>query len=91
MNKEDVVHISKMEYWSSHCGSAVMNPTSIHENVDLILGPAQWLKGLALPWLWHRLAAAAPIRHLVWELPYASPADLKRRKKKKGILLSHKK
>ena len=64
MNKEDVVHISKMEYWSSHCGSAVMNPTSIHENVDLILGPAQWLKGLALPWLWHRLAAAAPIQHL---------------------------
>ena len=22
-------------------------------------------------WLWHRLAAVAPIRSLAWELPYA--------------------
>ena len=37
---------------------------------------------LVLLWLWHRLAAAAPIRPLVWELPYAAGATLKREKKK---------
>ena len=26
----------------------------------------------ALLWLWHRLAAAAPIQPLAWELPYAT-------------------
>ena len=45
-------------------------------------------------WLWHRPAAAASIRPLAWELPYASHAALKSKKKKKGIpvhgvLLSH--
>ena len=29
-------------------------------------------------WLWHRLAAAAPIRPLAWELSYATGATLKR-------------
>ena len=29
---------------SSHCGSAVMNPTAIHEDVGSILGPAQCIK-----------------------------------------------
>ena len=32
-------------------------------------------------WLWHRLAAAAPIRPLAWELPYAVGAALKKKKK----------
>jgi len=32
-------------------------------------------------WLWHRLAAEAPIQPLVWELPYAAGAALKRKKK----------
>ena len=36
-----------------------------------------------LPWLWHRLAAAAPIRPLAWELPYAAGVAQKRKKKKK--------
>ena len=30
---------------SSHCGSAVMSPTSIHEDTGLIPGLAQWVKG----------------------------------------------
>ena len=34
---------------SSHCGSMVMNPTSIHEDVVSIPGPAQWDKDPVLP------------------------------------------
>ncbi|MFX3960292.1 hypothetical protein ACJBX5_10520, partial [Streptococcus suis] len=39
---------------------------------------------LALLWLWHRLAAAAPTGPLAWEPPYAADVALKRQKKKKG-------
>ena len=35
-------------YWSSHCGSAETNLTSIHEDVGLIPGLPQWVKDLAL-------------------------------------------
>ena len=35
----------------------------------------------ALLWLWHRLAAAAPIQPLAWELPYAIGVDLKKQNK----------
>ena len=38
---------------------------------------------LALPWLWCRPAATAPIRSLAWEPPYVVGAALKRQKKKK--------
>ena len=64
-------------FWSSHCGLAVMNLTSIHEDMGLIRGPAQLAKGSGvavscgigrrrgsdpvLLWLWCRPAAAAPI------------------------------
>ena len=34
---------------SSHLGSAVMNPTSIHEDAGLIPGLDQWVKDLKLP------------------------------------------
>ena len=40
------------------------------------LGPT-WL------WLWCRLTATAPIRHLFWEFPYATRVALNRQKKKK--------
>ena len=50
----------------------------------------QWVKDLALPWLWCRPAAAAPIRPQAWEPPYAVGVALKntlkkRRRKKKVI------
>ena len=35
---------------------------------------------LALLWLWHRTAAAAPIRPLAWEPPYTASAALKSKK-----------
>ena len=36
----------------------------------------------ALPWLWNRLTATAPIQLLAWELSYATGAALKSKKKK---------
>ena len=72
-----------------------MKPTSIHEDAGL-LGLAQWVKGssiavscgvghrcgseLALLWLWCWLTAAALIRPLTLELPYATGVALKRSK-----------
>ena len=38
---------------------------------------------IVLLWLWCRLMATAPIQPLAWELPYASGAALKAKKKKK--------
>ena len=42
--------IKNLNFRSSHCGSAVMNPDSIHEDVGSIPGLAQWVKDLVLPW-----------------------------------------
>ena len=39
-----------------------------------------------LLWLWRRLAAAAPIWPLAWELPYATGAALKKEKTRKKNL-----
>ena len=67
---------------SSCCGSVVMNPTSIHKDVGLIPGLAQWVKDSVLLWPWYRQAAAAPIQPLAWELPHAMGMALKKKKKK---------
>ena len=74
------------------------NPTSIREDVGLILSPAQWMaeSGVAvscgvghrpgsdpaLLWLRRRPVATALIRSLAWEPPYAMGAALKIQKPK---------
>ena len=69
---------------SSCCGAVEMNPARNYEVVGLIPGLSQWVKDLALLWLWCRPAAVAPVRPLAWEPPYAASAALKRQKTKRG-------
>ena len=51
--------------------------------VGSIPGPTQWIKDPSLLYLWHRLAAAAPVQPLDWEHPYAMGAALETKKKRK--------
>ena len=41
-----------------------------------------WIAAVLL-WLWHRLAATAPIGPLAWKPPYATSVALKRQKDEK--------
>ena len=59
----------------------ITNPTTIQEYAGLIPGLTQWVKDLKCLWLWCRPAAAALIRPLACELPYAAGAALKGKKK----------
>ena len=72
--------------------SGLRNQCSLHEDVGSLPGLAQQVKDLVLPQAvacgidrscvlelelpWHRLAAAAPIWPLAWELPYAAGTAL---------------
>ena len=67
-------------YGNSCCGTAEANPTRNHEVVGSIPALAQWVKDLALLWLWCRLAAVALIRPLAWEPPQAAGTTLKTNK-----------
>ena len=50
-NKENKFIYNRIKKYlrSSHCGSAVTNPTSIHEDEGSIPGLIQWVKDPTLP------------------------------------------
>ena len=60
-----------------------MNLTSNHEDAGLIPSLIQWVKDLALPWLWCRSAVTALIHLLAWETPHVVGMSLKKKKEKK--------
>ena len=76
----------------------VKNPTSIHKDEGSIPDLTQQVKDrallqsfgvgqdLALPWLWHMLAAMAMIHPLAWELPYATGVVQKKKTPQKSPL-----
>ena len=68
---------------SSRRGAAETNPTRNRNHEVSISGLAQWVKDLALLWLWRRPAAVAPIGPIDQEPPHAVGVAQKRKKNKK--------
>ena len=96
--KSRVEEKSKKPNRNSHCGSAVMNLTSIHEDAGSILASPSELRipnchelwcrsqtqlGSGIVWLCHRLAPTLPTWPLAWEHPYAVGRVLKSKTKTK--------
>ena len=79
LSPDTVCEMFKNKARCFRCGSVVMNPARIHEAVIQSLALLSRLrKDPSLLWLWCRLAAAAPIRSLTWELPRAVGVALKK-------------
>ena len=75
-NMEETI-FKKLIGRSSHHGTVEKNLIRNHEILGSIPGLAQWVKDLALLWLWCRPAAVALTGSLAWEPPYAMRATLK--------------
>ena len=69
--------------WSFHCGSAVTNPSTIHEDMCSIPRPSQQVRDRTQLWLWYRPAAVARILRLAWVPPYVAGGAVKSQKIKK--------
>ena len=76
--KSEIFYQLKLLLGSSRRGTAERN----HEVLGSIPGLTQWIKDVALLWLWLRLAATAPIRPLALEPPYAAGVALENTKQK---------
>ena len=66
-----------------------MNPTSTHEDLGLIPDPAQWVKDLALLWLWCRPACSSDSTASLGTSVYCRCGP-ERKKGRKKILTSEK-
>ena len=73
--------------WSSCRGAAELNPTRNNEvagSIAMSCGVGhRHGSDVALLWLWCRLAATAPIKHLAWEPPICHECSPKKKKRKK--------
>ena len=79
-------HSSQEEDQRMHDWGVPVVAHSTREDTVSIPCLPQWVKDLALLWLWRRPAGAAPIQHLAQGLPYAAGATEKQKKKNVQLL-----